>query len=71
MNKGPWLIGLLAIAALGCNGEGYEGQARVGLPAGDVDAGRQVFTTHGCTLCHRATGETDLPAPTSSTASAR
>ena len=61
------MVGLVTIVALGCSGGGNGDRARIGLPAGDVEAGRRVFATKGCTLCHRAAGETNLPAPTSTT----
>ena len=44
----------------------YEtGGATVVLPEGDARAGRQAFLDLKCVVCHRATGESQFPAPVS------
>jgi hypothetical protein len=66
--KHLFCLAVLGLVLLGC-GNDTNGSERaivgVPLPTGDHERGREAFRSQGCTLCHRATGELDLPAPVS------
>jgi mono/diheme cytochrome c family protein len=58
--SGCVLAVLLAVAAVGCSGEG-ESRGFV-LPAGSAERGQEVFAKLQCNACHTVKG-IDLPAP--------
>jgi hypothetical protein len=66
---GVAILALLGLAGCGAgNGGGYETASGTVFPHGDPEAGRKAFSSLGCTLCHRASGEQRMPQPVSTTA---